>query len=106
MCFFKEFKEDLSEAVDQLIPGGSYSEEADDEVDLAVEQSIDVDTELSKLDGLLEQARMDEEKAAAAGNNIAFLGKIMTVSDFDPMKAIDPEKIHYVTADEWQAMQD
>ncbi|WP_026507203.1 ABC transporter substrate-binding protein [Butyrivibrio sp. MC2013] len=72
---------------------------------------MDIDATLADLskrynDGLLEQARMDEEKAAAAGNDIAFLGKIMTVSDFDPMKAIDPEKIHYVTADEWQAMQD
>ncbi len=61
MGFFKEFKEDLSEAVDELIPGGDYSDEADD-VDLAVEQSIDVDTELSKLDGLLEQATKKAEE--------------------------------------------
>ncbi len=79
MGFFKEFKEDLSEAVDELIPGGSYSEEADDEVDLAVEQSIDVDTELSKLDGLLEQAtkkaEADEAKEIAAA-------KVTSSADF------------------------
>ncbi len=79
MGFFKEFKEDLSEAVDELIPGGSYSEEADDEVDLAVEQSIDVDTELSKLDGLLEQATKKAEAEEAKDKAAA---KVTSSADF------------------------
>ena len=78
MGFFKEFKEDLSEAVDELIPGGDYSDEADD-VDLAVEQSIDVDTELSKLDGLLEQATKKAEENDARESAAA---RVTSSADF------------------------
>ncbi|MCR5097545.1 MAG: polymer-forming cytoskeletal protein [Lachnospiraceae bacterium] len=79
MGFFKEFKEDLSEAVDELIPGGDYSDEAEDDVDLAVEQSIDVDSELSKLDGLLEQAT---KKAEADEARESAAAKVTSSADF------------------------
>ncbi len=54
MGFFKEFKEDFSDAVDELIPGGS--DLTDDEIMVnTLDGDIDVDSELNKLDGLLEQ---------------------------------------------------
>ncbi len=78
MGFFKEFKEDFSEAVDELIPGGGYSD-GDDEVDLPVDNSIDVDTELSKLDGLLEQAT---KKAEADDARDKAAPKVTSSADF------------------------
>ncbi len=58
MGFFKEFKEDFSEAVDELIHGGeSFKDEpVEDAVMSTIEQDVDVNSELSKLDGLLEKA--------------------------------------------------
>lgn len=57
MGFFKEFKEDFSEAVDELIPGGeSLKDEPEDVMMGTIEQDVDVNSELSKLDGLLEKA--------------------------------------------------
>ena len=58
MGFFKEFKDDFSEAVDELIPGGQLvTDEIDTQQNVTntIEDEIDVDHELSKLDGLLEQ---------------------------------------------------
>ena len=68
MGFFKDFKDDLSEAVDEMIPGGR----SDDDLDASdlsvgsVDSGIDVSSELSKLDGLLEQVakKVDEPEAA------------------------------------------
>ena len=61
MGFFKDFKDDLSEAVDELIPGNVPAEDVTAAEPLAVtpetlETDINVEDELSKLDGLLEQA--------------------------------------------------
>ena len=57
MGFFKEFKEDFSEAVDELIPGGeSLKDEPEDVMMGTIDQNVDVNSELSKLDGLLEKA--------------------------------------------------
>lgn len=63
--------------------------------------------ELSKRynEGLYEQAKIDEEKAAVSDVKIGFLGKIMSVEDFDPMQPIQAENIKYLTADEWLALQ-
>ena len=60
MGFFKDFKEDFSDAVDELIPGDSGDVEAENktssEVPLDTDSSdINVQDELNKLDGLLEQ---------------------------------------------------
>ncbi|MBR1635050.1 MAG: polymer-forming cytoskeletal protein [Lachnospiraceae bacterium] len=73
MGFFKDFKDDLSEAVDELIPGSAQETDPAFEEELAVtpdtfETDLNVEDELSKLDGLLEQAAKNvsaEEKSAS-----------------------------------------
>lgn len=67
MGFFKEFKEDFSEAVNDLVPGGEEIETPEDDAMVdTLSENIDVESELSKLDGLLEQVskRVDEDEAA------------------------------------------
>lgn len=67
MGFFKEFKEDFSEAVNDLVPGGEGIETPEDDAMVdTLSENIDVESELSKLDGLLEQVskRVDEDEAA------------------------------------------
>ncbi len=72
MGFFKDFKEDFSDAVDELVPGGTEdaepagSERASSMVPLDTDANdIDVQDELNKLDGLLEQV---SKKVDANGN--------------------------------------
>lgn len=59
MGLFKEFKDDFSQAMNELVPGGEEPKKAKDNVDnLVVDtlgEDVDVKSELSKLDGLLEQ---------------------------------------------------
>ena len=65
MGFFKEFKEDASQAMKELMPGDDILEEEETEDDLVVntlEGELDVESELSKLDGLLETVAAPEEK--------------------------------------------
>ncbi|MBQ7677826.1 MAG: polymer-forming cytoskeletal protein [Lachnospiraceae bacterium] len=68
MSFFKDFKDDFSEALDELVPGGSLANEhpatVDDKVETKIDTDVDAAAELSKLDGLLEQVakRVDEDK--------------------------------------------
>ena len=74
MGFFKDFKDDFSQAVNELMP-------ADDNLDLlsttimvVIEDAVsevDVETELSKLDGLLEQVTKQEAEKAAAARSAA-----------------------------------
>lgn len=55
MGLFKDFKEDFSQAVNELVPGG---ENLDDNVEVdTLSEDVDVKSELSKLDGLLEQVK-------------------------------------------------
>lgn len=63
MGFFKEFKDDFSQAVNELMPGEDSLEETGKQEDLVVntlEDEVDVESELSKLDGLLEQVTKKE----------------------------------------------
>ena len=65
MGFFKDFrddfKEDLADAIDELMPGGRGNDKDTGDVMVnTLEDDADVDSELSKLDGLLEQV---EKKA-------------------------------------------
>lgn len=63
MGFFKDFKDDFSQAVNELMPGEDSLEKTDAEDDLVVntlEDEVDVESELSKLDGLLEQVTRQE----------------------------------------------
>ena len=59
MGLFKEFKDDFSQAMNELVPGGDEPKKVKDSVDnLVVDtlgEDVDVKSELSKLDGLLEQ---------------------------------------------------
>ncbi len=66
MGFFKDFKDDfkddLADAIDELIPGGrsSSANDSDDVMVNTLEDDLDMDDEISKLDGLLQKA---EQKA-------------------------------------------
>ena len=64
MGFFKEFKEDFSEAVNELVPGTEELEPTDETMVDTLDENIDVASELSKLDGLLEQVskRVDQNE--------------------------------------------
>ena len=65
MGFFKDFKEDFNDAVNELVPGGDTA--ATEEVMVnTLDGDIDVETELNKLDGLLEQVskKVDEPSKA------------------------------------------
>lgn len=57
MGFFKDLKEDFSDAVDELIPGGKAGDDEfqkKEDISLAAEnKDVDVEEELNKLDGLL-----------------------------------------------------
>ncbi len=69
MGFFKDFKDDFSQAVNELMPGDDRldSGSEDDMVVNTLEGEVDVESELSKLDGLLEQvSKPDAPKAASA----------------------------------------
>ena len=54
MGFFKDFKDDFSEAVNDFVPGADELDTEDTATD-TLDEEIDVQSELSKLDGLLEQ---------------------------------------------------
>lgn len=63
MGFFKDFKDDFSQAVNELMPGEESLENSAGEDELVVntlEGEVDVESELSKLDGLLEQVTKQE----------------------------------------------
>ncbi|MBQ8518991.1 MAG: polymer-forming cytoskeletal protein [Agathobacter sp.] len=60
MGLFKDFKEDFSQAVNELVPGG---ENLDDNVEVdTLSNNVDVKSELTKLDGLLEQVKEEPAK--------------------------------------------
>ncbi len=70
MSFFKDFKDDFAEAVDELVPGGNtgngeQTAKAAEDMVKKIDTDVDADVELSKLDGLLEQVakRVDEDSA-------------------------------------------
>lgn len=66
MSFFKDFKDDLSQAVNELIPGEELKEEEkkeekSDAIVNTLKQEVDVKSELEKLEGLLEKVEEPEE---------------------------------------------
>ncbi len=66
MSFFKDFKDDLSLAVNELLPGEDLENELDvegsaDRMVNTLEDELDIESELSKLDGLLEPVQAKEE---------------------------------------------
>ncbi|EOS44649.1 polymer-forming cytoskeletal protein [Lachnospiraceae bacterium JLR.KK009] len=74
MSFFKDFKEDLSQAVNELLPGEEMKTAVPGQPELVVntlEQEVDVESELKKLEGLFEKvegnsAKRPERPAASA----------------------------------------
>lgn len=67
MSFFKDFKEDLSQAVNELLPGEAELKEeaAQMQPELVVntlEQEVDVKSELKKMEGLFEKVGKNEAK--------------------------------------------
>lgn len=76
MGFFKDFKDDFTQAVNELLPGEDLSEE-DIQVN-TLDSELDVESELSKLDGLLEQV---ERKAS----------KQLVTEETKPEKPQEPE---------------
>ena len=64
MGLFKEFKDDFSQAVNELVPGDVPEKEVEPKAQTAdnlvvdtIGENVDVASELSKLDGLLEHRR-------------------------------------------------
>ena len=96
MGFFKDFKEDFADAVDEMIPGGNVEEpmEGSDMVN-TLDQDVDVDSELSKLDGLLQQVtdkidREDTNKTVVPERKPAFDEKpVMKVEEKRAMDTIN-----------------
>lgn len=63
MGLFKDFKEDFSQAVNEMMPGADVPQKQNKAEDLVVNtlgEDVDVKSELSKLDGLLEQVQKDD----------------------------------------------
>ena len=68
MGLFKDFKEDFSQAVNEMMPGADLTENDEKSEELVVNtlgDDVDVKSELSKLDGLLEQVKNEEEVKSA-----------------------------------------
>ena len=65
MGLFKDFKEDFSQAVNELVPGGEVENE--EVVVDTLSEDVDVKSELSKLDGLLEQVKEEPAKPVEKG---------------------------------------
>lgn len=62
MGLFKDFKDDFSQAVNEMMPGADAPGKENKAEDLVVNtlgEDVDVKSELSKLDGLLEQVQKD-----------------------------------------------
>ena len=94
MGFFKDFKDDFSQAVNELMPGEDNLETTASEDNLVVntlEGEVDVASELSKLDGLLQQVTQQEAEKAAAARKAAAEAKVKA--------AQADEKKENVTAD-------
>lgn len=66
MGLFKDFKEDFSQAINELGPDGTPETNATDNLVVdTIGENVDVESELSKLDGLLETVNNEQPKQAA-----------------------------------------
>ena len=73
MGFFKDFKDDFSDAVNELVPEGSDSSATEynepTNMNDSLDEAIDVDDELSKLDGLFEQVSKKVENGESISSS-------------------------------------
>lgn len=93
MGFFKDFKDDFSQAVNELMPGEDNLETGTNEDDLVVntlEGEVDVESELSKLDGLLEQVTKQEAEKAVAAKKAAAAAKAAQAAQMAEKPAAEP----------------
>ncbi len=94
MGFFKDFKEDFSEAVNDLVPGAEPKTYDDADMVDTLSDDMDVEVELSKLDGLLEQAskKVDapEDKPAPKAEEKPAKASFKKVEDKPKMDTITP----------------
>ena len=70
MGFFKEFKDDFSEAVNDIVSDEEFDETEEVNDTTPLNTDIDVESELNKLDGLLEQVskKVDNNESIASKN--------------------------------------
>lgn len=66
MGFFKDFKDDFSQALNELLPGDDFAEADEIQVN-TLDDELDVEQELSKLDGLLEQVEKKSGQTTSQG---------------------------------------
>lgn len=101
MGFFKEFKEDFSDAVDEIVPDQQEEtvkdQNADDVMVNTLDDDVDVDSELSKLDGLLETVakKVDTDKTVSNNEEIVsdkkddIVGKVVVETPVTTVKSED-----------------
>jgi cytoskeletal protein CcmA (bactofilin family) len=115
MGLFKDFKEDFSQAVNELVPGAEDPTAAGNTDNLVVNtlgDEVDVKSELSKLDGLLEQVKDQPEEPVEekpAGTPLAEelekleqlekLEKVEKATTVDTTKGITREKENKIMSD-------
>ncbi|MDD6428132.1 MAG: polymer-forming cytoskeletal protein [Lachnospiraceae bacterium] len=96
MSFFKDFKDDFSDAVGNMSGEKPAAEKKEDKLSGTIDDSnIDVDSELSKLDGLLEKVskKVDsddqEENKTAPANSVTAADLLNGKDDTSSVKASD-----------------
>ena len=91
MSFFKEFKDDLSQAVNELMPGEDELEDiepVDSTADTGtVSNDVDVESELLKLDGLLEKVSKEAEEVPMPEDDL----DVAPVLEDEPVKEPEAE---------------
>ena len=91
MSFFKEFKDDLSQAVNELMPGEDELEDiepVDSTADTGtVSNDVDVESELLKLDGLLEKVSKEAEEVPMPEDDL----DVAPVPEDEPVKEPEAE---------------
>ncbi len=89
MGFFKDFKEDFSEAINDLVPGGDDRSYKDADLLDTIENDVDVKNELSKLDGLLEQASKKVDEPEEVEEEVVE----EPVAEEEPVAPVEPIKV-------------
>ena len=109
MGFFKDFKDDFSQAVNELMPGEDNLETGNAEDDLMVntlEDEVDMESEMSKLDGLLEPVNRQQPanadsvlqpevgaQAASALPTQNMASPVQTASSEEPVQTVSPQNM-------------
>ncbi|MBR2045071.1 MAG: polymer-forming cytoskeletal protein [Agathobacter sp.] len=92
MGLFKDFKEDFSQAVNELVPGGEELKEENIVVD-TLSEDVDVKSELSKLDGLLEQVKDEKVKVEPVKPVVETPVAPVAKAPVAPVKEVKEEKL-------------